>query len=411
MEKATNEELIGKMEGNGGSCGGGSGSIEMEKATNEELIGKMEGNGGSCGGSSGGGGPEMEKAMNVELIGKKEGNGGSGGGGTSCGGCSGGGGTSCGGCSDRGGTSCGGRGGGQICQPPPPFLTKTYNMVDDPNTNELISWSATRKSIVIWDHIKFAKELLPKHFRHNNFSSFIYQLNKYGFKKIGFTRYEYENPWFQADNKHLLNNIKGRAAKLLHNNDNVQRKRATSSSTCQDFAANGSDEAEIKKLKKDYNTMEMKLSELKQRQDTIEGRMAAMEECIENANVSGKQGVFMFVEKAITNPLFVKHFIKRVVHQSPEGSMKLVDLNEKNVEELETTNAEGTSDEKSLMAAKKLLLEEDLVCENGTDQVQIGPVQSRIVMELEDLIAKPQDKAWAEFAKELMEKSGLPNLP
>lgn len=154
--------------------------------------------------------------------------------------------------------------------------------------------------------------------------------------------------------------------------------------------------------------MDMNLSELKQRQDSIERRMAAMEDCIENANVSGKQGVFMFVEKAITNPLFVEHFIKRVAHQSPEGSMKLVDLNEKNVEELETTKEEGASDEKSLMAAKKLLLEEDLVCESEVDQEQIGPVQSRIVMELEDLIAKPQDKAWAEFAKELMEKSGLP---
>lgn len=62
---------------------------------------------------------------------------------------------------------------------PPPFLYKTFAMVDDPNTDSIISWGATTKSFVVWDPHKFATELLPRHFKHSNFSSFVRQLNTY----------------------------------------------------------------------------------------------------------------------------------------------------------------------------------------------------------------------------------------
>lgn len=62
---------------------------------------------------------------------------------------------------------------------PPPFLTKTLIMVEDPETNCIISWNPSGTSFIIWDHLRFAKELLPKYFKHSNFSSFIYQLNNY----------------------------------------------------------------------------------------------------------------------------------------------------------------------------------------------------------------------------------------
>lgn len=62
---------------------------------------------------------------------------------------------------------------------PPPFLTKTFDMVDDPTTDAIVSWSATRNSFVVSDAHEFATTLLPKHFKHSNFSSFIRQLNTY----------------------------------------------------------------------------------------------------------------------------------------------------------------------------------------------------------------------------------------
>ncbi|VAH26018.1 unnamed protein product [Triticum turgidum subsp. durum] len=62
---------------------------------------------------------------------------------------------------------------------PPPFLTKTYDMVDDPNTDSIMSWSAGNNSFVVWDPHAFATVLLPRHFKHSNFSSFVRQLNTY----------------------------------------------------------------------------------------------------------------------------------------------------------------------------------------------------------------------------------------
>ncbi|KAJ8458014.1 hypothetical protein OPV22_030940 [Ensete ventricosum] len=95
---------------------------------------------------------------------------------------------------------------------PTPFLTKTYQLVDDPEMDEVISWNEDGSTFVVWRPVEFARDLLPKYFKHNNFSSFVRQLNTYGFRKIVPDRWEFANDYFRRGEKRLLREIHRRKA-------------------------------------------------------------------------------------------------------------------------------------------------------------------------------------------------------
>ena len=62
---------------------------------------------------------------------------------------------------------------------PTPFLNKTYEVVDDHSTDTVVSWGVAGNSFVVWDAQAFSMVLLPRYFKHSNFSSFVRQLNTY----------------------------------------------------------------------------------------------------------------------------------------------------------------------------------------------------------------------------------------
>ena len=66
----------------------------------------------------------------------------------------------------------------------PGFVTKLYRMLSDPLLTHLIHWSPSGTSFTVTRPEEFARRVLPAYFKHNNFSSFVRQLNMYGFRKI-----------------------------------------------------------------------------------------------------------------------------------------------------------------------------------------------------------------------------------
>ncbi|KAK5731581.1 Flocculation suppression protein [Elasticomyces elasticus] len=63
------------------------------------------------------------------------------------------------------------------------FIHKLYNMLEDQSIQNLISWSSTNESFVMSPSSDFSK-VLASYFKHTNISSFVRQLNMYGFHKV-----------------------------------------------------------------------------------------------------------------------------------------------------------------------------------------------------------------------------------
>ncbi|KAI3880988.1 hypothetical protein MKW92_035574 [Papaver armeniacum] len=98
---------------------------------------------------------------------------------------------------------------------PTPFLSKTYELLEehlgggdsDDDQHKIVSWNSTGTGFVVWSPQEFSEVLLPKYFKHKNFSSFIRQLNTYGFKKIAANRWEFQHEKFFKGGRHLLAEI------------------------------------------------------------------------------------------------------------------------------------------------------------------------------------------------------------
>lgn len=197
--------------------------------------------------------------------------------------------------------SVNGGGGGDGAGGPAPFLVKTYEMVDDSSTDEIVSWSPNNNSFIVWNHAEFSRLLLPTYFKHNNFSSFIRQLNTYGFRKIDPERWEFSNDDFIKDQKHLLKNIHRRKPIHSHSQPPV-------SSVDQERAAL---QEHMDKLSREKAAIEAKLFKFKQHKSTAKHNFDEMAEHVEDME-KRQEKLMGFLETAMRNPTFIKSFGRKV---------------------------------------------------------------------------------------------------
>ncbi|OWB70053.1 hypothetical protein B5S33_g5610 [[Candida] boidinii] len=99
----------------------------------------------------------------------------------------------------------------------PAFIMKLWSMVNDHGNAKYISWLPSGDAFQVNDRESFMKFVLPKYFKHNNFASFVRQLNMYGWHKVQDVNsgslisndeiWQFQHPFFVKDREDLLDNI------------------------------------------------------------------------------------------------------------------------------------------------------------------------------------------------------------
>jgi heat shock transcription factor len=172
----------------------------------------------------------------------------------------------------------------------------TPSFLDNNKNENLIRWSDDGNSFTVLDEDEFAKTLIPELFKHNNYASFVRQLNMYGFhKKVGLSDNsmkasetkakapsEYYNKYFKRGRPELLWLIQ----KPKHPAAGPKRKRDDESKGdsdderkyVQDTGVGGfvEDIAAVKQAdqmamipRSEYNSLRVEVRELQQQQKLI----------------------------------------------------------------------------------------------------------------------------------------------
>ncbi|XP_066496209.1 heat shock factor protein 3-like [Tiliqua scincoides] len=152
--------------------------------------------------------------------------------------------------------------------PVPGFLAKLWALVEDAGSDPVICWSRNGQNFCILDEQRFAKELLPKYFKHNNLSSFIRQLNIYGFRKVialenGMmtaeknSAIEFQHPFFKRGKANLLANIKRK----------VSAVRPEDLKVCPEDLQKVL--SEVQEMREQQNNMDLKLASMKRENQAL----------------------------------------------------------------------------------------------------------------------------------------------
>ncbi|CAH9074075.1 unnamed protein product [Cuscuta epithymum] len=177
----------------------------------------------------------------------------------------------------------------------PPFLAKTYEMVDNSSTDPIVSWSQSNRSFIVWNPPEFSRDLLPRYFKHNNFSSFIRQLNTYGFRKVDPEQWEFANDDFVRDQPQLMKNIQRRKPVHSHSTHNLQASSPLDESEGQGY------KDDITKLNHEKETIQLELQRHKQENQGLELQMHGLTEQLQHVE-QGQRSMLSSLAELLDKP-------------------------------------------------------------------------------------------------------------
>ncbi|KAG8096961.1 hypothetical protein GUJ93_ZPchr0013g35558 [Zizania palustris] len=192
-----------------------------------------------------------------------------------------------------------------------PFLTKVYDMVADPATDDVISWGKGGGSFVIWDSHAFERDL-HRHFKHSNFTSFIRQLNTYGFRKVHPDRWEWANEGFIMGQKHLLKTIRRKKKSSQDAPSELQKAPAKTAPGTENIEIGkyGGLEKEVETLKRDKALLMQQLVDLRHYQQTSN---LEVQNLIQRLQVmeQNQQQMMALLAIFVQNPSFLNQLVQQ----------------------------------------------------------------------------------------------------
>ncbi|KAK3133950.1 hypothetical protein QOZ80_6AG0543180 [Eleusine coracana subsp. coracana] len=190
-----------------------------------------------------------------------------------------------------------------------PFLAKTFELVEDPATDGVVSWGAARNSFVVWDPHAFAARLLPRRFKHANFSTFLRQLNTYGFRKVSPDRWEFAHADFLAGQRQLLAKIR--------------RRRGVAGSSTATSPSSGAG-TEVERLRRDRAALARELARLRREQEEARAALLDMERRVRGTERRQEQCT-AFLARAVANPAFLDGVLARRGEVAGSRKRRLLD--------------------------------------------------------------------------------------
>ncbi len=277
----------------------------------------------------------------------------------------------------------------------PNFLLKLYHILETPEYKDIIHWSDNGKSFIVQNLHDFTENILPKYYKHNNYSSFVRQLNMYDFhkKRNGQSEHIFQHKNFIRGEKDLIKTIKRKNKKELLNNKQDKIKPFKTHDTSNEQAligyCNGSLGKKVTKnsLEKVLNyliksvnentdkqrNLEEKVEKLgKQNEDFLLQNQKMLQEIITKSEYNKKlEAVVCFILEMIVKKPTLKggNDLKNVLISNDMNNISLpeMEVDVDNIEKVANSNPANLKDMNNLM--RPLLPKNNINCIN-TDTFQ-----------------------------------------